>query len=142
MKRIILFLIAGLFLFSQMVCAGQNTLTLEWEQDISSDFNGWTIKVSDTAGGPYDDGMTYFRDALGNPLAEIYIPYGGTPGATYTGDAVIVSPDGGETTLYFIVTAWDNDNNESTPSNEVYDTFDFLGPNAPYNFKIKVKTRP
>ena len=146
MKKFLTLLIACVFMFATIIpiaCGGQNTVTFEWEQpgDIS-DLDGWTLKVSDTAGGPYDDGLTYLRDGVGTPVDVIAIPYSGVPGATYQADGVIVVPDGASTNLCFVVTAWDTDTNESGVSNEVCDDFDFLGPGIPINFKIKVKTRP
>ena len=147
MKRFLVLFMACVFLLAgivPMACGGQNTVTFEWEQpgDIS-DLDGWRLWVSDTAGGPYDDGLTYLQDANGNPIEHVYIPYGGTPGATYTAPGVVVVvPDSATTTLCFVVNAWDTEGNFSANSNEVCEPFDFLGPGIPYNFKVKVKTRP
>lgn len=148
-RKGVLLVALGLFL-SLMVfmggqaCAAQNTVTFEWEQpgDIS-DLAGWKLWVGTTPGGPYDQGLVYFRDVNGNPIAAIDIPYSGTPGATYTADNVdIVVPDAAVTTLCFVVNAWDTDGNFSPNSNEVCEAFDFVAPGEPINFKIKVKTRP
>lgn len=148
-RKGILSLVLMLFLFLAIpmggqVWAGQNTVTFEWEQPGEiSDLAGWKLWVATTPGGPYDQGMVYFRDANGNPIAAIDIPYSGNPGATYTADNVtIVVPDGALTTLCFVVNAWDAQGNFSANSNEVCEPFDFVGPDQPINFKIKVKTRP
>lgn len=146
MKRFLVLFMACLFLFASMVpmaCGGQYDVTFEWEQpgDVS-DLAGWRLWVSDTAGGPYDDGATYFQDINGNPLDFIEIPYSGTPSTTYTADnVIIIVPDGAETTLCFVVNAWDVDDNFSANSNEHCEPFDFLSPGVPYNFRVRVKTR-
>lgn len=146
MKKIFLLFVACVFLLSASVtisCAGQNTVTFEWEQpgDIS-DLQEWRLYVSDVPGGPYDDGQTYLEDPAGTPVDWVVIPYSGVPGATYEAPAIIVVPDAAETNLCFVVNAWDTDGNFSGNSNEVCEDFDFLGPGIPYNFKIKIKTRP
>ena len=146
MKKFLTLFIACVFMFATIIpiaCGGQNTVTFEWEQggDIS-DLQEWKLYVSETPGGPYDDGQAYLQDPLGNPVDWVVIPYSGTPGATYQADAIIIVPDAATTNLCFVVNAWDTDGNFSGNSNEVCEDFDFLGPGIPYNFKIKVKTRP
>jgi hypothetical protein len=102
--------------------AGTEQITFAWEQTITADFGGWKIYSSPTAGGPYTQvgGDILFTAAQ----------------TTYTHPAQIVVPDNAETTLYFIVRAFDKKGNLSPPSNEVNHTFDFVGPPAPGNLNI------
>jgi len=104
------------------VCAGTEQITFAWEQTITPDFGGWKIYSSPTVGGPYTQvgGDILFTAAQ----------------TTYTHPAQIVVPDSAETSLYFIVRAFDKKGNLSGPSNEVTHTFDFVGPPAPGNLNI------
>ena len=110
--------------------AGTEQITFAWEQTITPDFGGWKIYSSATAGGPYTQvgGDILFTAAQ----------------TTYTHQTQIVVPDNAETTLYFIVKAFDKKGNPSGPSNEVSHTFDFVGPPAPgslnINLVVTVKT--
>jgi len=114
-----------LLLFGMLVGqsrAGTEQITFAWEQTITPDFGGWKIYSSATAGGPYTQvgGDILFTAAQ----------------TTYTHQTQIVVPDNAETTLYFIVKAFDKKGNPSGPSNEVSHTFDFVGPPAPGNLNI------
>jgi hypothetical protein len=102
--------------------AGTEQVTFAWEQTVTADFGGWKIYSSPAAGGPYTQvgGDILFTSAQ----------------TTYTHQAQIVVPDNAETTLYFIVKAFDKKGNLSGPSNEVRQTFDFAGPPAPGNLNI------
>ena len=90
--------------------------------DDHAGFRGWKLYSSATAGGPYTQvgGDILFTAAQ----------------TTYTHQTQIVVPDNAETTLYFIVKAFDKKGNPSGPSNEVSHTFDFVGPPAPGNLNI------
>lgn len=145
--RFILFgLLMPLFLIfasGQVLAQGNSiTVTFEWQQpDSPADLAGWKLWVATAAGGPYDKGQVYFRDNNGNPIDFVDIPYSGTPSSSYTADAYIVVPENASTTLFFVVNAWDTDGNFSANSNEVSETFDFVAPGTPINFKVKIKIR-
>jgi hypothetical protein len=110
------------FAMSGSAQAGTEQITFAWEQTITPDFGGWKIYSSPTAGGPYTQvgGDIIFTAAQ----------------TTYTHQAQIVLPDNAETTLFFIVRAFDKTGNLSGPSNEVSHVFDFVGPPAPGNLNI------
>ena len=114
---VIVFYLIALVLFLGFSHAGTQQVTFAWEQLITPDFGGWRIYSATTAGGPYTQ--------VGGD-----IPYVSRQ-ATYTHQAQIVLPDNAETTLYFVVRAFDTNGNVSAPSNEVSKTFDFLPPPAP-----------
>jgi hypothetical protein len=145
MKRFLMVLVVVMLaLFPAMAIGGSATATAQWEQDIPAgvELDGWRLWVSDVQGGPYDDGQTYFRDATGNPVDSIWIPYGGTPGATYTTAVTIVAPDNVKTTLYFVLNAW-NSTGPSEDSNEASGEFDFTqAPSAPFTLIITVTKTP
>jgi hypothetical protein len=142
MKRILLFTVAFLMV-AMLAFAGSNTVTFEWEQpgDVT-DLHSWRLYVSDVPGGPYDDGMVYFLDGGGNAVPHILIPYLGAPEVVYNTIGTVVVPDQAVTNLCFVLNAWDIDGNFSGNSNEVCNPFDFLNPSVPFNFRIKVITRP
>lgn len=109
-----------------MAFAGEKVVTLAWEQSISSDFAGWKLYVSQTSGIVPD----------GNPA--FIIDYGGVDQGTYTTVKSIVSPNGEEITYYFVMTAFDNEGNESDASNEIFKVIDFLSPDDPLSLRFVI----
>lgn len=105
------------------------TITFEWEQEISNDFAGWYLyaKQGSTGGGVLSE---YNRIAT--------IDYDGNELLTYEGSTVLDSPDNQEVEYFFVLTAFDTDGNESTASNEVSDIIDFLAPQNPLFFRVKI----
>jgi hypothetical protein len=119
---VIAFYLIALVLFLGFSHAGTQQVTFAWEQQITPDFGGWRIYSSSATGGPYTQ-------------AGPDIPFVQQQ-TTYTHQTQIVVPDNAETTLFFIVRAFDKSGNLSAPSNEVSKTFDFLSPPAPGNLNI------
>jgi hypothetical protein len=142
MNKLLLFVVSFLMM-TTLAFAGSNTVTFEWEQpgDIT-DLHSWRLYVSDIPGGPYDDGLAFFEDGLGNAVPHIQIMYLGAPEIVYEAIGTVVVPDQAVTDLCFVLKAWDIDGNSSDDSNELCQSFDFLNPSAPFNFRIKVITRP
>ena len=135
---VVLSMVCGIMAYS-----AEKSLTFAWDQVISTDFAGWRLWVSDTAGGPYDDGATYFRDANGDPIDSIWIAYDGSGAGSYTSDQVVTIPDGQSVTLYFVLNAWDTANNYSQNSNEVSQDFvDAVPPDAPQSFSVTIIVGP
>ena len=125
-KRILILTVLALFILSGLAIAGQKTITFQWDYPSPpSDLGGFNFYTASKAGGPYTKATS--------------IPY--VAGQTqYTSAQNLTSPDGAETVMYFVVSAYDKSNNESVKSNEVTYTFDFLAPPGPINFIIKVVT--
>lgn len=124
MKKVALFSLVCLFLFSGVCLAGTKTLNFAWNQEMSADFAGWKLYSSETAGGPY----TLFTT----------VNYNGTVLPEYTSSQNLVSPDGEQKTYYFTLTAFDLAANESGRSNEVSTVIDFLAPGVPIQLKVTV----
>ena len=125
-----LFLAILLILFlAAPVWAAEKSITFGWTQEISADFAGWKL-YSATAPG-----------VAVNPTNLVAtIDYTGTVEPEYTSAETVLSPDGQEVLHYFVLTAFDQDGNESGPSNEVSKMIDFLAPGVPIQFKIKMVT--
>lgn len=130
MKKLILALFLSVFL-AFPAFAVNKTLTFQWEHDLlnsdgtpADDLAGFRLYWS-TSSGAYtvDDSVTVN-----------YVPNGNT----FTVDQEIIAPDNAETTFYFVVTAFDDEGNESGYSNEVSETLDFLAPGVPFNLTITV----
>jgi hypothetical protein len=106
--------------------AGQKTITFQWDSNTEADMAGYKLYKGSAAGGPY----TFI----------VSIPY--LPGVpTQTSPTDIIVPDGTETVIYFVLTAYDISNNESGYSNEVNARIDFKPPGNPVQFIIKVISR-
>lgn len=128
MKKLMSVLVAliSLLMVATVSFAGEKVVTLAWEQSISSDFAGWKLYVSQTSGIVPD----------GNPA--FIIDYGGVDQGTYTAVKSIVSPDGEEITYYFVMTAFDDEGNESDASNEIFKVIDFLSPDDPLSLRFVI----
>jgi hypothetical protein len=121
-----LFFVLAFLLIPVLCFAGTKTLTFQWDSNTEEDIVGYRIYKGSAVGGPYSK--------IGD------IPH--VPGTTQTSPANIVVPDGEDTTLYFVVTAYDLSGNESGYSNEVSAKIDFKPPANPHTFIIKVVTSP
>ena len=105
--------------------AGDKDLTFTWEQVISPDFAGWHLHVSETSGGPYAIAAEIIYDGIEQP--------------EYTSTEPITAPKGQTTLYYFVMSAFDNEGNESGFSNEVSTVIDFESPSAPFSLTITVQ---
>ena len=115
-----LFVIGGL-LCGPAVRAGEKTLTATWNQTLSTDFAGWGLYQASASGGPY----TLIAD----------IPF--TSAQTkYTFSKAITIADGTETTLYFVMDAYDKSGNRSKYSIEKSVPVDFKPPDIPGDFTL------
>ena len=112
MKRILLFVLAVLFLATSAFAASD--VTFEWNANSEADLAGYRLYQSTQSG-------TY----VGNPVATIAE---GTETVTLTD-----VPDG---TWYWVLTAYDTNDNESEYSNEVTASLDTEAPAPPQNFII------
>lgn len=117
-KLTFIFLLAGLMLIFSvgMACAASN-VTFEWDPNSETDLAGYRLYQSQTSG------QYTFGD--GNQVATIAA---GTETVTITNVT-----DG---TYYWVLTAYDDNGNESGPSNEVTDTLDSTAPEPPGNMLI------
>ena len=118
--------IIGIIILCVCVFGAEKTLHFTWEQTITTDFAGWKLYKSETAGGPYD----YFTTID-------YVE----PQTEYTTTQVVTVPDGQTTTLYFVLTAFDDQGNESGYSGEASITLDFEAPPVPITLTITVVTQ-
>ena len=114
------------FIFSVAVTADarDETLTFQWDQDLTSDFAGWKLYTSQISGGPYVYAATI--DFVSEQTE-------------YTSDEVIEAPDNQVAVMYFVMRAFDTAGNSSADSNEVSHEFDFEAPPAPFSFTIVVR---
>jgi len=122
-KRIFFLFILFLSFLSFPVYAGQKTVTFSWEQPGlvvgDTDFYGWKMFYSETAGGPYQQ-------------LDGDIVWDGTAQPEYQWTSVPIEvPNGQQKTFYFVVNAWDKAENYSEDSNEVSLVIDFLAPSQP-----------
>lgn len=122
MKKIIVF--AGLILFLVFfMCFGAglvmpsvsfaDNITLVWNPNSETDLAGYRLYQS-RASGTYDKSLV---------RADIQ-----------AGTEIIVLKIDGEGSYFWVLTAYDTNNNESGFSNEVNINFDSIAPNAPINF--------
>ncbi len=112
------------FLGSPIFAADKSiNITFGWKQEVSADFAGWKLYSSPTSGGPY------------TLLATI--PFA-TQMAAYTASQAINAPVGSDTALFFVLSSYDVNGNESGYSNEIAFRADLLPPKEPTDFKISV----
>lgn len=129
MKRVLLLMLLILTLILPMAAyGGSKTVTFQWDYPSPpTDMGGFYLYSASVAGGPY------------TKVTSISWVTGTTQ---YTSAQAITAPDAVETKMYFVVSAYDKNGNESGKSNEVSYIFDFLAPGSPINFIIKVVTSP
>lgn len=107
------------------------TITFNWTypQDWLGKLLRWELYKSDVSGGAYEK--------------VVEIPYDPNASQPYTTDVQIVVPTTGNkvTTYYTMVAVRPEENNDafSADSNEVNVTINLMPPNAPFEFKIRVK---
>jgi hypothetical protein len=73
------------------------------------------------------------------PVSTLY--YQGVEQTEYQADEIITSPDGEEHTYYFVLTAFDEDGNESGYSNEMSAPIDFEAPGVPFSLTVTVQAQ-
>lgn len=110
-----------LVFFSTMVMAG-SSVTFEWDANTEPDLAGYRLYQTTTSG------QYTFGD--GNQVATI-------PAGTET----VTLPDVPDGTYYWVATAYDTQELESGPSNEVSATLDTIAPNPPGNLLITLIER-
>jgi hypothetical protein len=107
------------------------TITFNWTypQDWLGKILRWELYKGDASGGPYDK--------------VVEIPYDPNASQPYTTDVAITLPTTGSkvTTYYTMVAVRPAENNYtySADSNETQVTINLMPPNAPFEFKIRVK---
>jgi len=114
MKKL-LFGVIAFFFMCGMACAASN-VTFEWDANSESDLAGYRLYQSQVSGS-YTD-----------------VPVVTIPAGTETTTLLDV-PDG---TYFWVLTAYDTNENESGPSNEVTKTIDSTPPEPPKNFLLKL----
>ena len=133
MKKASIFLmgiiLSLLLIFAPVIDARDKSLTFSWEQTLDSTILGWNLYVKQGSSG---------GGVLSNYTLVAQIPWDGTELIEYESTSIIASTDGEENTFFFVITAYDEDN-ESSASNEVSKLIDFLAPRTPIRFKIKLK---
>lgn len=112
MKRLLAFLVLGVFLLVGFTSANGGEVVFEWDANSEEDLAGYRMYQTTTP-GQYTYGVT---NAIGNIPA-------GTETFTH-----VIREDG---TFYWVVTAYDTAGNESDPSNEVTQDINFKPPAAP-----------
>ena len=110
-------LIASLILLFALPCLAASDVTFEWDPNSEQDLAGYRIYQSDSSGN--------YTFGEGNEVADIPA---GTEIVTLLGVL-----DG---KWYWVLTAYDQNGNESGPSNEVSATLDTEAPAPPQNFII------
>lgn len=123
MKKFLIVLFT-LLLSAGLGFGGDKTLTFQWEQDDSNllTLDHWTLYQTS------DPISSWPWTKVGD------IPYDGNPGAVYTAPFTITAPDGQETSYWFKLTAVDNQNQESDPSEAAIPAptvIDFKAPLSP-----------
>ena len=126
MKKLILAILL-VFLMALPAFGAEKTISFGWNQVIPNDFAGWKLYASQSPN------VEIISDNLVATIA-----YGGEIQEEYTSNQIISVADGEKITYYFVLTAFDIDGNESVPSNEVSEIFDFEPPGQPFSLIIKV----
>lgn len=105
MKKLLVLVLALMLIVPSAFAAD---VTLQWDPNSELDLGGYRVYKSNSLGD-----YTY---GIGNEADSI---------SAGTETSTITVEDG---TWFFVVTAWDNDGNESGPSNEVTETIDSMPP--------------
>ena len=127
MKKLLVLVALFVLCVVQGAAAENVTINIEWKQVLTEDFGGWNVYMSDTP---------TVLPIESNLLTKI--TYAGAPQEKYTSAQPVMVAQGTEKKLYFILTAFDEEGNESEPSNEVSATMDFLPPDSPFGLIISV----
>ena len=116
--------ILALFLMTGIGYGATYDVGFSWDPNSESDLAGYLLYQSN-ASGSY-----VFQKDGGTPVADI-------PAGTETVNIDVIHPDDTEATYYFVLTAYDQSNNESDASNEVSYRVDEVAPSPPGNFVIE-----
>jgi hypothetical protein len=129
MKKCMIVLMVVLMALMASFVQAETNITFTWDQEISPDFAGWRLYTKTDLAADYPD-----RDS-----EEFFtIPYSGTPADSYEKRIVIPAVEG-DTTFYFVVTAFDTSDNESDYSNQVFTTIkDETPPGEPQSFILTI----
>lgn len=114
-KLLMLFVSLFVFLFAGYAVAA--TITLEWDANTESDLAGYRIYKSNVS-GDYTEAPADVGNVTTHEIKDL--------------------ADG---PWFFVATAYDTDNNESTFSNEVTVTLDTAAPGSPANVKVTITGR-
>lgn len=117
------------FAFVSGATAGTKNITFRWEQTLSANFGGWILYARQGSSGGGD---------LSQYTTIATIDYSGNPLPEYETMEIVPSPDGQAIEYFFVLTAFDNEGNESTASNEVSKVIDFESPAAPERLIITI----
>lgn len=124
-----LFLIFVLILIPMLSIGAEKELTAAWRQVLPepNDLSGWKLYKGTTSGGPYGLEKT-INYVVEQSIYEDIFP--------------VTVPDKQVTILYFVLTAFDINGNESGYSNEASIRIDFKPPDGPYELRFKIVTVP
>ncbi len=117
MKKLFILMVTVIFLLTAGIAVADNSVAFTWDANPESDLAGYRLYQTDTAG-------VY---VYGESFAVEEIP-AGTETVTITGVS-----DG---TMFWVLTAYDTEGNESGPSNEVSAILDSTPPGAPTILEI------
>jgi len=117
MKKV-LAILAMVLMFCGSALAASN-VTFEWSANSETDLAGYRLYQSQTSG--------VYTYGDGNQVATIL-----------TGTETVQITSIADGTYFWVLTAYDNDGNESGPSNEVTAALDTLAPGAPTNIVITI----
>jgi len=136
-NKIKLFLIIGLILIVTGVAFADSNVTFTWDKNIEPDLAGYRLYQSATPDGQVVDGTSFVMEIP--PEAGLY-DTGIIPSLDPAKDAytLISVPDG---TWYWVLTAYDTQNNESGKSNEVSATVDSTPPGSPTILEVTAVVR-
>jgi len=117
MKKLFIIMVTVIFLSLASIAVADNSVTFRWDANSEADLAGYRLYQTSTSGAyTYGDGNQVDTIAAGTE--------------TTTLEGV---PDG---TLFWVLTAYDTQGNESGPSNEVSATLDSTPPGAPTILEI------
>jgi len=117
MKKLFIIMVTVIFLSLASIAVADNSVTFRWDANSEADLAGYRLYQTSTSGVyTYGDGNQVDTIAAGTE--------------TTTLESV---PDG---TLFWVLTAYDTQGNESGPSNEVSATLDSTPPGAPTILEI------
>lgn len=120
MKTICTILLACLLLIPSIAFAASN-VTFGWDANSESDLAGYKLYQSASAGGPYTEVADISQASLADPQNPEYTLANVTDGV-----------------YFWVITAYDDADNESGYSNEVTADLDTLSPGAPVNIEIRI----
>jgi len=148
MKKIFFALLTFCLCMSCAACHADTRIAgLSWYQNISDDFAGWRVYMSNVSGQDYA-----FVPNAEEPESNLTLVYTDDMAEPYTLEVTIAVTVGMNYEVFFVVRALDLTGNESDPSNEVSKTYfipvpttsipttsttiDDIPPEPPYDLQI------